>query len=372
MKRHMVTTAAAALLALAATGAQADIKIATAGPMTGQYASFGEQMKKGAEAAVRDINAAGGVLGQKLVLSVGDDRCDPKEAVAVANKFVNDGIKFVAGHFCSGSSIPASAVYNEEGIVQMSPASTNPKFTEQGFENVFRTCGRDDQQGDYAGLWLSKHYKGKKVAFAHDKQAYSKGLADLTKAAFEKLGGSAVLYETVNPGERDYSAFVTKLKAANIDALYYGGYHTELGLITRQMREQGLKAQIISGDALNTLEFWSITGDAGEGLMFTFAPDPRAKAEAKKIVDRFKAEGYDPEGYTLYTYAAIQIWADAVKKAGAVDAKKVQAALHSGPFSTVIGDIAFDKKGDRTTADYTWYEWTKGNYVEVGDVKPKS
>lgn len=372
MKRYMVTAAAAALVGLTAAGAHAEIKIATAGPMTGQYASFGEQMQKGAEAAVKDINDAGGVLGQKLALSIGDDRCDPKEAVAVANKFVNDGIQFVAGHFCSGSSIPASAVYHEEGIVQMSPASTNPKFTEQGFENVFRTCGRDDQQGDYAGAWLAKYYKDKRVAFAHDKQAYSKGLADLTKAAFEKAGGKPVLYETVNPGERDYSAFITKLKAANIDALYYGGYHTELGLITRQMREQGLKAQILSGDSLNTLEFWSITGDAGEGLMFTFAPDPRAKPEAKKIVDRFKAQGYDPEGYTLYTYAAIQIWAEAVKKAGSTDSKKVEAALHSGPFSSVIGPLTFDKNGDRTTADYTWYKWTKGNYVEVGDVKPGS
>jgi len=254
----------------------------------------------------------------------------------------------------------------------MSPASTNPKFTEQGFKNVFRTCGRDDQQGDYAGAWLTQHYKDKKVAFAHDKQAYSKGLADLTLAAFEKGGGKAVLVETVNPGERDYSAFVTKLKAANIDALYYGGYHTELGLIARQMREQGLNAQILSGDALNTQEFWSITGDAGEGLLFTFAPDPRAKPEAKAIVDRFKAEGYDPEGYTLYTYAAIQIWVQAVKKAGSLDIEKVQDALHSGEFSSVIGPLTFDKQGDRTTADYTWYEWTKGTYVEVGDAKPKS
>jgi len=373
MKRYMVTAAAAALLGLSAASANAEIKIATAGPMTGQYASFGEQMQKGAEAAVRDINAAGGVLGQMLSLSVGDDRCDPKEAVAVANKFVNDGVKFVAGHFCSGSSIPASAVYNEEGVLQISPASTNPKLTEQGFSNVFRVCGRDDQQGDYAGAWLSKNYLGKTVAFAHDKQAYSKGLADLTQAAFEKAGGKVALTETVNPGERDYSAFVTKLKAANIDALYYGGYHTELGLIMRQMRQQGLNAQVLSGDAMNTQEFWSITGEAGEGLLFTFAPDPRAKSEAKEIVDRFKAEGYDPEGYTLYTYAAIQIWAAAANKAGTLDTAKVEEALHSMEFSTVIGPLSFDKNGDRTTADYTWYEWTKGNYIEVGDdVAPKS
>lgn len=363
MKKILFSTAAAAIFALVAQSANAEIKIATAGPMTGQYASFGEQMQKGAEAAVRDINAAGGVMGEQLSLSIGDDRCDPKEAVAVANKFVNDGVVFVAGHFCSGSSIPASAVYNEEGILQITPASTNPKLTEQGFSNVFRTCGRDDQQGDYAGAWLGKHFIGKKVAFAHDKQAYSKGLADLTLAAFERAGGKAVLYETVNPGERDYSAFVTKLKAAGIDALYYGGYHTELGLIARQMRDQGLNAQILSGDALNTLEFWSITGDAGEGLLFTFAPDPRAKPEAKAIVDRFKAEGYDPEGYTLYTYAAIQAWAGAADKAGTTDAAAVEAALKANHFDTVLGSVGFDAKGDMDAPGYVFYEWKDGAYA---------
>ncbi len=364
--------AGVAFAALGVGAAKAEIKIATAGPITGQYASFGEQMKKGAEMAVADINAAGGLLGEKLSLSVGDDRCDPKEAVAVANKFVNDGIVFVAGHFCSGSSIPASAVYHEEGVLQITPASTNPKLTEQGFANVFRTCGRDDQQGDYAGAWLAKYYKDKRVAFAHDKQAYSKGLADLTMAAFEKAGGKPALYETVNPGERDYSAFITKIKAANVSALYYGGYHSELGLIMRQMKEQGLDIQVLSGDALNTLEFWSITGDAGEGLLFTFSPDPRDNAEAKAVVERFRKQGYEPEGYTLYTYAAIQVWADAVKKTGTTDAAKLEEVIKAGNFDTVIGSLSFNDKGDRTTADYTWYEWTKGNYVELGDsAKPK-
>ena len=145
---------ASALVLLGGGAAWADVTIATAGPMTGQYAVFGEQMKRGAEMAVKDINAKGGVNGEQLVLKIGDDACDPKQAVAVANQFVNDGVKFVAGHFCSGSSIPASAVYNEEGILQISPASTNPKLTEQGFDNVFRTCGRDDVQGIYAANYV--------------------------------------------------------------------------------------------------------------------------------------------------------------------------------------------------------------------------
>ncbi|MGF1563494.1 MAG: branched-chain amino acid ABC transporter substrate-binding protein [Geminicoccaceae bacterium] len=348
-----------------ATAAEAEVVIATAGPMTGQYAAFGEQMQKGAEMAVADINAAGGVLGEQLTLVVGDDRCDPKEAVAVANKFVNDGVIFVAGHFCSGSSIPASNVYTEEGILQISPASTNPALTDEGGDNVFRVCGRDDQQGGFAGAWLQENMGDQRIAIAHDKQAYSKGLADETKKALNAAGLDEVMYETVNPGERDYSAFVTKLKAAEIDALYYGGYHTELGLIARQMREQGLEAQILSGDALNAQEFWSITGEAGEGVMFTFAPDPRNNPAAADVVERFRADGYEPEGYTLYTYAAIQVWKDAVEAAGTFDLDPVIEALIAGEFETVIGPRAFDEKGDITTSDYVWYEWSEGNYAEI-------
>ncbi|MGL1922437.1 MAG: branched-chain amino acid ABC transporter substrate-binding protein [Hyphomicrobiales bacterium] len=365
MKNLTKTLAAVSALALMTTTAMADIRIASAGPFSGQYASFGEQLSKGAEQAVADINAAGGVLGEQLVLSLGDDRCDPKEAVSVANKFVNDEVVFVAGHFCSSSSIPASKIYDEEGIIMITPASTNPKLTDDKSDYVFRVCGRDDQQGDVGGAYLQANYAGKKVAIAHDKQGYSKGLADLTKAAFEKAGGSVALYETVNPGESDYTAFVTKLKAEGIDALYYGGYHTELGLIARQMQDQGLDIDIISGDALATAEFWSITGDAGEGLRFTFAPDPRKNPAASDIVSKFNTAGFDPEGYTLYSYAAIQIWAAAVEKAGSTDADKVSAALHDGTdYSSVIGNLAFDEKGDRTSADYTWYTWTKGEYVQ--------
>ncbi|HBA32745.1 MAG TPA: branched chain amino acid ABC transporter substrate-binding protein, partial [Gammaproteobacteria bacterium] len=178
-----------ALGMLGASASHADIVIATAGPMTGQYASFGAQMKAGAEQAVADINAAGGVLGQKLVLEIGDDACDPKQAVAVANQMVNKGVVFMAGHFCSGSSIPASSVYEEEGILQISPASTNPKLTDEGGDNVFRVCGRDDQQGDVAGDYIAKVVKAKRVAIIHDKDTYGQGLADATKARLNDTHG---------------------------------------------------------------------------------------------------------------------------------------------------------------------------------------
>ena len=314
--RTSFLVAAAAALGLAAGSANAQIKIATAGPMTGPYASFGEQMARGAKMAVKDINAAGGVLGKKLVLSVEDDACDPKQAVAVANKAVSEGVVFMAGHFCSGSSIPASNVYSEEGILQISPASTNPKLTEEGGPNVFRVCGRDDQQGLVAGAFLKEKFGKKRVAFLHDKTAYGKGLADATKAQFNKLGGKEVMYEAYTAQEKDYSAIVSKMKAARVDAFYVGGYHTEAGLMIRQAHEQGYKPQLISGDALVTDEFWKITGKAGEGTLMTFSPDPRKNPDAAPVVAKFRAQNYEPEGYTLYTYGAIQAWAMAVKAAG--------------------------------------------------------
>lgn len=362
MRYVKTTVVAAAAMTMVAFSAQADIKIATAGPMTGQYASFGEQMKRGAEAAVADINAAGGVLGKKLQLVIGDDACDPKQAVAVANKMVSEGVVFMAGHFCSGSSIPASKVYTEEGIVQISPASTNPKLTDEGGDNVFRVCGRDDQQGVVAAKFLAEKYKGKKIAFLHDKTAYGKGLADATKMNYNKMGMKEVMYEAYTAGEKDYSAIVSKMKAAGVDVFYVGGYHTEAGLMIRQAHQQGYKPQLVSGDALVTDEFWKITGNAGEGTLMTFSPDPRKNPIAAPIVKKFRDGGYEPEGYTLYTYGAIQAWAQAAQKAGSTDSKKVIASLRANKFDTVLGKIGFDKAGDVTAPGYVWYVWSGGKY----------
>ena len=363
MKRLMsVFAAVAAVSVFGAAAAQAEITIATAGPMTGQYASFGAQMKAGAEQAVADINAKGGVLGQKLKLEIGDDACDPKQAVAVANQMVNKGIALMAGHFCSGSSIPASAVYNEEGILQISPASTNPNLTDQGLDNVFRTCGRDDQQGQVAGAFLANKFKGKKVAIVHDKTAYGKGLADETRKYMNQAGQKEAMYEAYTAGEKDYSALVSKLKQAGVDALYVGGYHTEAGLMVRQMRDQGMKTVLVSGDALVTDEYWAITGAAGEGTLMTFSPDPRKNPIAAPVVKAFRKKGIEPEGYVLYTYGAIQAWAQAVEKTGTTDTNKVIAALHSNQFDTVLGKIGFDSKGDVTAPGYVFYEWKNGQY----------
>ncbi|MCB8838876.1 branched-chain amino acid ABC transporter substrate-binding protein [Aurantimonas sp. VKM B-3413] len=364
MKKALL--AGAALNLVFAGSAFADITIGVAGPMTGQYASFGQQLKVGAEQAVADINAKGGVNGEMLKLSVGDDACDPKQAVAVANQFASQGVPFVAGHFCSGSSIPASQVYADEQIVQISPASTNPAFTDQRpGPGIYRVCGRDDQQGEVAAAYIAKNFPDAKVAIINDKTAYGKGLADETQKNLEKQGVKPALVESYTAGEKDYTALVTKLKQAGVDLLYIGGYHTEAGLMARQMKEQGMDTQIMSGDALVTDEYWAITGDAGQGTLMTFSPDPRKNEAAKPVVDELNKKGQTAEGYVLYTYAAIQAWAQAVEKAGSTDYDPVVKALDDGDFNTVIGDLSFDDKGDVTLPGYVVYEWKDGKYDYV-------
>ena len=360
------TLMAAAVIALTTGVAQAQINIATVGPLTGSNASFGGQLKAGAEMAVDDINKSGGLLGKQVKLFVEDDACDPKQAVSAANKVASEKVVFVAGHFCSSSSIPASKVYAEEGILQITPASTNPKFTDEGGWNTFRTCGRDDQQGEVAGKYLADHFKNNKIAILNDNTAYGKGLADETKKAMNKAGVTEAMYAAYVPGERDYSALVSRMKQAGIDVIYIGGYYTETGLIARQAKDQGMNPTIVGGDALVTAEYWQIAGQAGEGTLMTFPSDPRKRPSAAKVVAEFKAKGFDPEGYTLYTYAAIQVWAEGVKKAGTTDPKKVAAALHDHlTTQTVLGPITLDKKGDITTADYVLYVWKNGNYAEM-------
>ncbi|WP_375463028.1 branched-chain amino acid ABC transporter substrate-binding protein [uncultured Methylobacterium sp.] len=352
-------------------GQAADIKIGVAAPITGPNAAFGAQLKNGTTQAVEDINKAGGIKGQKLVLSSGDDASDPKQGVSVANKFASEGVKMVVGDFNSGVSIPASDVYQDAGIIQITPASTNVKFTERGMWNTFRTCGRDDQQGAVAGDYLAAKYKGKKIAFVHDKTPYGKGLADETLKALKAKGGKDVLYEGINPGEKDLSALVSKLKQANIDIVYYGGVFAEAGLLIRQMRDQGLKAPLMGGDGIADKEFAQIGGPGADGSLMTFAPDARKNPAAKDVVAAFKAKNIDPEAYTLYAYAAVQILKKAIEETGSTDGKKLADYLRQGkPTPTVIGDIAYDKKGDITRPDYVLYAWKKnaaGNVDYTGN-----
>ena len=352
-----------AVLTFAITAAEADIVIGVAGPMSGSNAAFGEQFRRGAQKAVADINAAGGVLGQKLALTIGDDACDPKQAVSVANDMAAKRAVFVAGHYCSSSSIPASDVYAESGIVQISPASTAIELTERRLGNVFRVCGRNDQQAPLAANHVADKFKGKRVAVVDDKSTFGKGLADEFRRTLNGRGMKETLNDSIVAGQRDYLPLVTKLKQAQIDVLYFGGYHAEAGLIVRQMRAQGVNTLMIGNDAMVTDEFWAITGAAGEGTLITFTPDPRVNPANAQLVQYFRSQRYEPEAYTLYTYAAVQSWAQAAAKSGTTNAARVSAALKANQFDTVMGRIGFNAKGDVTAPGYVFYVWKGGKYV---------
>ncbi|MDB5525857.1 MAG: transporter, substrate binding protein [Rhizobium sp.] len=372
MKKMLLSAVAVAAMVAFGGMAKADLLIGVAGPLTGANAAFGAQLQKGAEQAAKDINDAGGINGEMIKIVLGDDVSDPKQGISVANKFVGDGVKFVVGHFNSGVSIPTSEVYAENGIMQITPASTNPKFTERGLWNTFRTCGRDDQQGAVAGQYIADHFKDGKIAVVHDKTPYGQGLADETKKAMNGLGITEVVYEGITPGEKDYSALIAKMKDAGVTLVYFGGLHTEAGLIMRQMADQGMKAPLMSGDGITSNELASIAGDAVDGTFMTFPPDPRKNPNAADAVKKFRDAGFEPEAYTLYSYAAVQIIVEAAKLAGNNDPMKVaETAKAKGPFKTVIGDIGFDAKGDITRPDYTMYQWKKGDdgkytYFEIG------
>ena len=366
MKRHLAAIAGAGLALVLSTPAFADITIGIAGPMTGENAVFGGQIRAGVEQAIEDINASGGVNGEKLVAKIGDDACDPKQAVNVANQLAGAGAKLVVGHYCSGSSIPASAVYAEEGVVQISPASTNPALTDKrAGPTIYRVCGRDDQQGGIAGKYILDKYKGKKVAIVDDRSSYGKGLADETRKTYEGAGQKPVLVESIAAGEKDYSALVSKLKQAGAEVVYFGGYYQQAGLIVRQMRDQGVSAILMGGDALQSSEFLGITGKGGEGTLFTFPPDQRKLTEAAEVVKKLKAKKIEPEGFTLYSYAALQIWAAAATAAKSTEAEKVTAEMNKQDFKTVAGPIKFDGKGDPTVAGFVFYEFKNGTYEQM-------
>jgi branched-chain amino acid transport system substrate-binding protein len=360
MKRIVTLGFTLACLLGSAGTASAQVKLGMAGPITGPNAATGAQFKNGVDQATADINAAGGILGQKITFEYGDDVSDPKQGVSIANKFAGDGVKFVIGHYNSGVTMPSSEVYQENGILEITPGSTNPQITERKMWNIFRVCGRDDQQGQVAGAYILKHFKDKKIAIVHDKTTYGKGLADETKKAINKAGMKEVLYEGINTGDKDYSALVSKIKQSGADLVYFGGLYTEAGLIVRQMRDQGVKAPMMGGDGITSEEFASVGGPGVEGTLMTYGPDPRNKPEAKNAVAEFRAKNFEPEAYTLYSYAGVQIIKQAAEAAQSLDPKKVAEKMHSGmKFKTVLGDISYDKKGDITKLDYVMYIWKK-------------
>ncbi len=349
---------AVSAMVLAAATAQAEIKIALAGPVTGPVAQYGDMQFIGAKMAIEQINKAGGVNGEKLVGIVYDDACDPKQATAVANKVVNDGVQLVVGHLCSSSTEPASDIYEDEGILMITAASTSPSITEKGYQLVFRTIGLDSLQGPFAAKHIIDSVKPQRVAVIHDKQQYGEGLATSVKAELELAGINIVMFEGVTSGDKDFSALIGKLKKEKVDFVYYGGYHPELGLILRQSKERGFNAKFMGPEGVGNPDITAIAGEASEGLLVTlpdsFEKDPNNAA----LVAAFKANNEDPSGAFVFpSYSAVQIMADSIKAVGSIDTTKMAAHMRASSFSTPTGELAFDAKGDLKQFSFVVYNW---------------
>ena len=337
------------------------IKIGIAGPKTGPVTQYGDMQFVGAKQAIKDINAKGGVDGKMLEAKEYDDACDPKQAVAVANKVVNDGVKFVVGHLCSSSTQPASDIYEDEGVIMITPAATSPDITSRGYKLVFRTIGLDSAQGPAAGNYIADHVKPKVVAVLHDKQQYGEGIATAVKQTLEKKGTKVAVFEGLNAGDKDFSSIIQKLKQANVDFVYYGGYHPELGLILRQAQEKGLKAKFMGPEGVGNDSISQIAQGASEGLLVTLPKSFDADPANKAIVDAIKADGKDPSGpFVLTSYAAVEVIAGGITAAKSEDTAKVAEAIHAGTVKTPTGDLSFDAKGDLKDFKFVVYEWHFG------------
>jgi len=362
---------AAAVLTVGISEASAEIRIGIAAPLTGHYAWNGDQTRTGAERAIHDLNERGGVLGETIEAVVVDDFCDPDQAMAAAQKLVEERVPFVVGHQCSGAAIPASSLYEEEGIILISPAATNPRLTDRGLRYTFRTSGRDDLQGAMIADYLAERWPGASIAVVHDGQAYGQGIADETRRRLDELSIETALLEQVEPGQTEFSDLVAAFETDGIDVVFYGGYQAEAGLIIRQAKARIPKLEFVLPDGVTAGDFAMIAGDALEGTPMTFYMDAARQPAAADAVASFKAAGIDPTGAELYTYAAVQAWTQAVEHVGTTAAAQVAEALRQQQFDTALGQIGFDAKGDVTGFEpFAWYVWKDGTYVPMEEDGP--
>ncbi|RWE29832.1 MAG: branched-chain amino acid ABC transporter substrate-binding protein [Mesorhizobium sp.] len=343
-----------------AAAACPDIPMAVAGPMTGDWALMGEEMRRGAQLAADDINAKGGIGGCKIALVVLDDQGAPDTAIAIAKAFARDRVRFVVGHYNSGSSIPASQIYAKNNTLMVSPASTNPGLTEFKLWNVVRTAGRDDVQGAFAGEYMVDHFAARNLAIVSDGTPYGDGLANKARKALRAKGHPEKLAIKVRYDQINFGDLIGRMKAAKIDVAFFAGLGDQLGRLIRQSDEADMHLQFISGDGAMVKGLTGLAGPAVQGTLIVFSPEDRSNPAAKDVVARFRAQGFEPEAYTLKSYAAVQVIAGGIEMAGVQAPRLVAAAIKSGkPISTVLGDLTFDAKGDRRQPDVAMYVWTK-------------
>lgn len=347
-----------------------EIVIGVAAPMTGDQSKLGGDIERGARLAVEEWNARGGINGKKIRLEVGDDQHDPKQAVSVANKLVNSGIVGMVGHFNSSASIPASDVYHSSGVPMITPGSTNPKLTDQGFWNVFRVCGRDDQQGKVAADFVGGQLKLKRVAILHDKTIYGQGLAEEFRKSLAAYPETEVIsFDGVTQGDKDFRGVLTSLKGKNPDLFFFGGVFPEGGQLAKQAKEVGLAAPMLTGDGVIDPKFIEIAGPAAEGTYLTFTPDPEKMPEAKGFLEKYKAKhGNELAPYAIYSYDAANILlsalAEAEKEGKIKEGKRVAEIIRNVKYNGALGHIEFDEKGDVKKSPYIVWITKNGKFEE--------
>lgn len=359
-KRIAVT---AALLVGAADTSEAEILMGVAGPLSGSVSYAGEILALATEVAVEHLNEAGGVGGEEVVILMEDDACNPDQGAVVGEKLIDDRVSVVIGHSCSGATIAAMTGYQDAGIVMISPTATNPRVTDEGGSLIFRTAGRDDDQGAIGAALIAERWTDAKIALVDDSEPYGEGLAAVVEESLASAGLKLAFRDKILAGEPDYVSLVEKLIAAEADVLYYGGRPREAALIIQEVQARGEKLQILGPESMVSEDLWVIAGDAAEGIMFTHYPDPKNDPELAHLVEIIEEAGIESSPAFFGAYAAIQAWSEAVRHAGTTDGPAVAQALREHQYDTVIGVIGFDENGDVTGIDsFVWYVWEDGAY----------
>jgi branched-chain amino acid transport system substrate-binding protein len=388
--RHALAALAAAAL-LAACGKEAPpppkaeapkapevitVKIGSASPLTGPQAHIGIDIRNGVQLAIEDANAANIEIGGKKVrfeLIAEDDEANPTKATTVAQKLVDAKVAAVVGHFNSGASIPASKIYSDAGIPQISPSSTNPKYTEQGFKTTFRVVAHDGQQGPTLARFAAKTLGAKTVAVIDDSTAYGQGLADNFEAEAKKLGIKVVAREHTTDKDTDFKAILTKIKGRKPDLIMFGGIDPQAGPMVKQMRDLGIKARFIGGDGMQTPNFIKLAGTAAEGTMASIPGLPKDQMPGgKAFLEKYKAKfNQEVELFAPMGYDAVMVFIDAMKRAGSVEPAKFLPEIGKTNYQGVIGPIAFDEKGDLKNGPITIYVVKNGQWEPLETVKPE-
>lgn len=350
----------------AKTDAAVIVKVGHAAPLTGSQAHLGKDNENGVRLAIDELNARGFEIGGKKVqfeLFSEDDQADPRIATTVAKKFVDDGVNVIIGHLNSGTTIPASRIYNEAGIVEVSPSATNPKYTQQGYANAFRVMANDVQQGSVLGEFAVKDMGAKNIAIIDDKTAYGSGLAAEFEKAVVASGGTVVMHEYTNDKASDFTAILTRIKGKKPDLLFYGGMDGQGAPMAKQMKTLGLTAKFLGGDGIHTAEFIKLAGAAADGVTASLPGVPLdAMPKGPDFKKRFEAKYGVIQLYSPYCYDAMMVVAEAMQRAGSIESAKYLPEMAKTKHDGVTASIGFDAKGDLTGGAITVYRVENGDW----------